>query len=131
MRESIFSNVLFPAPLRPMIPIVSPCLTSNDTSLSAQIVSDAAACAADSIELRRCLDPPARHERLLVDVELHPRRPQVVGHADRELDRHGRPPHSEPLAGAPAQWAYPAADTIVGMKWVARRFARRVLCRTR
>ena len=35
------------------------------------------------------------------------------------------------LAGAPAQWSYPAADTIVGMKWVARRFARRVLCRTR
>jgi hypothetical protein len=35
------------------------------------------------------------------------------------------------LAGAPAQWAYPAADTIVGMKWAARRFARRVSCRTR
>jgi cation diffusion facilitator CzcD-associated flavoprotein CzcO len=35
------------------------------------------------------------------------------------------------LAGASAQWSYPAADTIVGMKWVARRFARRVLCRTR
>ena len=35
------------------------------------------------------------------------------------------------LTGAPAQWAYPAADTLVGMKWVARRFARRVLCRTR
>lgn len=35
------------------------------------------------------------------------------------------------LAGAPAQWAYPAADTLVGMKWAARRFARRVLCRTR
>jgi cation diffusion facilitator CzcD-associated flavoprotein CzcO len=35
------------------------------------------------------------------------------------------------LAGAPGQWAYPAADTLVGMKWAARRFARRVLCRTR
>jgi cation diffusion facilitator CzcD-associated flavoprotein CzcO len=35
------------------------------------------------------------------------------------------------LTGTPAQWAYPAADTLVGMKWVARRFARRVLCRTR
>ena len=35
------------------------------------------------------------------------------------------------LSGAPAQWAYPAADTLVGMKWIARRFARRVLCRTR
>jgi cation diffusion facilitator CzcD-associated flavoprotein CzcO len=30
------------------------------------------------------------------------------------------------LAGAPAQWAYPAADTLVGMKYLARRFLRRV-----
>jgi cation diffusion facilitator CzcD-associated flavoprotein CzcO len=35
------------------------------------------------------------------------------------------------LAGVPAQWAYPAADTLVGMKYAARRFARRVTCRTR
>ena len=36
------------------------------------------------------------------------------------------------LAGVPAQWAYPAADTLVGMKYVARRFAKRVAaCRTR
>ncbi len=36
------------------------------------------------------------------------------------------------LAGAPAQWAYPAADTLVGMKYVARRFLRRVeTCPTR
>ncbi len=36
------------------------------------------------------------------------------------------------LAGPPAQWAYPAADTLVGMKYVARRFLRRVkACRTR
>jgi hypothetical protein len=35
------------------------------------------------------------------------------------------------LAGVPAQWAYPAADTLVGMKYVARRFLRRVQgCRT-
>jgi len=30
------------------------------------------------------------------------------------------------LAGVPAQWAYPAADTLVGMKYVARRFLHRV-----
>jgi cation diffusion facilitator CzcD-associated flavoprotein CzcO len=30
------------------------------------------------------------------------------------------------LCGVPAQWAYPAADTLVGMKYVARRFLRRV-----
>jgi cation diffusion facilitator CzcD-associated flavoprotein CzcO len=36
------------------------------------------------------------------------------------------------LAGAPAQWAYPAADTLVGMKYAAHRFLRRVeACRTR
>lgn len=37
------------------------------------------------------------------------------------------------LSGPPAQWAYPAADTLVGMKYVARRFLRRVRssCRTR
>lgn len=36
------------------------------------------------------------------------------------------------LAGVPAQWAYPAADTLVGMKYAARRFRRRIeSCRTR
>jgi len=30
------------------------------------------------------------------------------------------------LAGAPAQWAYPAADTLVGAKYSARRFLQRV-----
>jgi hypothetical protein len=33
------------------------------------------------------------------------------------------------LAGAPAQWAFPAADTLVGAKYAARRFLSR--CRTR
>lgn len=36
------------------------------------------------------------------------------------------------LAGVPGQWAFPAADTLVGMKVAARRFRHRVLsCRTR
>ncbi len=36
------------------------------------------------------------------------------------------------LAGAPGQWAFPAADTLVGMKVAARRFRRRVeSCPTR
>lgn len=35
------------------------------------------------------------------------------------------------LAGAPGQWAFPGADTVVGAKYAARRFARRVQqCRT-
>ena len=33
------------------------------------------------------------------------------------------------LAGVHAQWAFPAADTLAGMRWVAHRFLRR--CRTR
>mgnify|MGYP000141380630 FL=1 len=36
------------------------------------------------------------------------------------------------VAGAPGQWAYPAADTLVGMKYAARRFLHRVTsCPTR
>ena len=36
------------------------------------------------------------------------------------------------IAGVAAQWAYPAADTLAGMKYVARRFlARSRRCRTR
>ena len=36
------------------------------------------------------------------------------------------------LAGVPAQWAYPGADTLMGAKYAARRFLRRVArCRTR
>jgi hypothetical protein len=36
------------------------------------------------------------------------------------------------LAGVPAQWAFPAADTLAGAKYVAHGFLRRVLaCRTR
>jgi cation diffusion facilitator CzcD-associated flavoprotein CzcO len=36
------------------------------------------------------------------------------------------------LAGAPAQWAFPAADTLVGMKVAARGFLRKVrACRSR
>jgi hypothetical protein len=30
------------------------------------------------------------------------------------------------LAGAPAQWSYPAADTLMGAKYAARRFLRKV-----
>ena len=30
------------------------------------------------------------------------------------------------LAGVPGQWAYPAADTLVGMKYAARRFRQRI-----
>jgi hypothetical protein len=36
------------------------------------------------------------------------------------------------IAGVPGQWAFPAADTLAGHKYAARRFLRRILtCRTR
>jgi len=36
------------------------------------------------------------------------------------------------LAGVPAQWSFPAADTLAGAKYVAHAFLRRVVaCRTR
>jgi cation diffusion facilitator CzcD-associated flavoprotein CzcO len=36
------------------------------------------------------------------------------------------------VAGAPAQWAFPAADTLAGARYAAHRFLRRILaCRTR
>ena len=36
------------------------------------------------------------------------------------------------VAGVPAQWAFPAADTLAGHKYAARRFLRRIrACRTR
>jgi hypothetical protein len=35
------------------------------------------------------------------------------------------------LAGAPAQWAFPAADTLAGARYVAHRFLRRIACPTR
>lgn len=67
--------------------------------------------------------------------------------ADHGLETHGRwlvlaPDSTVPgltdatrtlaVAGVQAQWAYPAADTLAGMKYAARRFLRRVkACRTR
>ena len=36
------------------------------------------------------------------------------------------------LAGVPAQWAFPAADTLAGARYVAHAFLRRIrACRTR
>jgi hypothetical protein len=35
------------------------------------------------------------------------------------------------VAGAAAQWAFPAADTLAGARYAAHRFLRRIACRTR
>jgi hypothetical protein len=37
-----------------------------------------------------------------------------------------RPGRTLALAGVPGQWAFPAADTLAGAKYAARRFVRRV-----
>src|ERR1017187_5586047 len=38
-RDNTFSNVLLPAPFRPIMPRISPCLTSKETSRKAHISS--------------------------------------------------------------------------------------------
>jgi cation diffusion facilitator CzcD-associated flavoprotein CzcO len=54
----------------------------------------------------------------------------IVLDADSTVPRLTDATRTLALAGAPAQWAFPAADTLVGMKYAARGFLRRV-CRTR
>jgi hypothetical protein len=69
----------------------------------------------------------AQHEPLLAQL---PRNADWV-----ELDADANVPsltdatRTLAVSGAQAQWAFPAADTLAGMRWVAHRFARR--CRTR
>jgi len=43
-----------------------------------------------------------------------------------------RPPALAHVAGAPAQWAFPAADTLAGARYAAHRFLGRIrACHTR
>lgn len=69
--------------------------------------------------------------RLVDDHELATVDRWIVLDDDSTVSSLSGPGRTLSLAGAPAQWAYPAADTLVGMKWAARRFARRVTCPTR
>jgi cation diffusion facilitator CzcD-associated flavoprotein CzcO len=77
-----------------------------------------------------------RHDRLLArlvdehDVETMDDR--LVLDDDSTVPGLTDPQRTLALVGAPAQWAYPGADTLVGMKVAARWFRRRVeRCRTR
>ena len=103
MRERIFSSVLLPAPLRPMMPTTSPCSTSNETSFSAQIRSPARARPVRGSATAAASDA----ERILVRVSRRSRyacaRPsgtacRVRRSADRGLVRaHLRPLGERPL----------------------------------
>jgi cation diffusion facilitator CzcD-associated flavoprotein CzcO len=71
-------------------------------------------------------------ERLVDDHELPTRGPWIVLDADVTVPALTDGTRTLALAGVPAQWAFPAADTLVGMKYAAHGFLRRVrACRTR
>jgi len=56
----------------------------------------------------------------------------VTGDVDAIGVRDGRIAWLGALAGAPAQWAFPAADTLAGARFAAHGFLRRIkACRTR
>jgi hypothetical protein len=69
--------------------------------------------------------------RLVADHELETVGPRIVLDHDSTVPGLTTGERTLALAGAPAQWAFPAADTLVGAKYAARRFAERVTCRTR
>jgi hypothetical protein len=69
--------------------------------------------------------------RLVAEHGLETEERWIVLAADSTVPGLTDPRRTLSLAGVPAQWAYPAADTLVGMKYAARRFARRVTCPTR
>jgi hypothetical protein len=75
-------------------------------------------------------DPVLR--RLVDDHGLETAGHLIVLDPDSSVPGLTAPGRTLALAGAPAQWAYPAADTLAGAKYAARRFVRKVMaCRTR
>ena len=70
--------------------------------------------------------------RLVADHELESEDDWIVLADDSTVPALTDVTRTLALAGVSAQWAFPAADTLAGMKYAARRFARRVAaCRTR
>jgi hypothetical protein len=64
--------------------------------------------------------------RLVADHELETAGDWIVLAPDSTVAALTSEERTLALAGAPAQWAFPAADTIAGAKYAARRFARKV-----
>jgi cation diffusion facilitator CzcD-associated flavoprotein CzcO len=70
--------------------------------------------------------------RLVADHELETRDRWIVLAPDSTVPTLTDRSRTLSLAGVPAQWSYPAADTLVGMKYAAHGFLRRVIaCPTR
>lgn len=77
-----------------------------------------------------------RHDGVLAKLveanELETHATWIVLDADCAVPALTDPTRTLALAGVPAQWAFPAADTIAGAKYAARRFLRAVkACPTR
>ncbi len=77
-----------------------------------------------------------RHDPLLAqlvaDHELETAAEWLVLDADSTVPGLSDETRTLALAGAPAQWAFPAADTLAGAKYAAHRFLQRMqACRTR
>lgn len=66
---------------------------------------------------------------LVAEHELETVDGWIVTDPDGAVPALGGPDRTLALSGIHAQWAFPAADTLAGMRYVAHRFARR--CRTR
>ena len=70
--------------------------------------------------------------RLVEDHALESQERWIVLEADGAIGVLSDDTRTLAVTGVAAQWAYPAADTLVGMKYFARRFVRRTSrCRTR
>jgi cation diffusion facilitator CzcD-associated flavoprotein CzcO len=70
--------------------------------------------------------------RLVADHGLETTEGWIVLAPDSSVPALTDPARTLVLAGAPAQWAFPAADTLVGAKYAAHRFLERIAaCRTR
>ncbi len=70
--------------------------------------------------------------RLVRDHELETAGDWIVLAADSTVPTLSDDARTLSLAGVPAQWAFPAADTLAGAKYAARRFLRKVQeCRSR
>jgi hypothetical protein len=69
---------------------------------------------------------------LVSDHDLETFEPWIVLDPDSTVSTLTDGSRTLSLAGAPAQWAFPAADTLAGAKYAARRFLHRVqACRSR
>ena len=81
--------------------------------------------------LRGCRHDPLL-ARLVAEHDLETAEDWLVLEPDSTVPELSDATRTLSLAGAPAQWAFPAADTLAGARYVAHRFLQRVeSCRTR